>query len=339
MEKLNKYIKHYFRTIYYTKSDAFSLTMLHSDFVEIVKECSSLEKYLVEIFDTYKRLSNDEQKYIYKGVKRNNFIEKLCGSLVEPVHYEDIPGSIRKLLKKFFYYLYDDLIGTVAYETACCSFHDYHQDFLKENESVAFCPFCGLFPLTNQGVKYRDDYDHFFPRSIYIFNSVNIKNLIPMCNICNSKVKRDKDIIYRGNNRSNRRKVYYPYRNNSDNVKIGDVKVTMDFDNTGHIEIQLHYPLELSEEMEAWIDIFDIINRYKGVMSGSCKRWNERFRKKYKRSICKESSLNFSDFVKDELLCIEDRGFEERSFLEKAYLEYITQLDSFESDLKETVGM
>lgn len=334
MERLNTYIKHYFRAMYYNKCNTFHFSMLHDDFVNIVNECPKLEEYLVRIYNTYKKLDRGMQTYIYKGFIKNNLIEKLCTGLVEPIHYEEIPQTMRELFKKFFYYLYDDLLGTVALETACSSFHDYHQKFLEENDNMAFCPFCGLFPLTNQGVKYRDDYDHYFPRSIYIFNSVNFKNLIPMCNICNSMVKGNKDIIYDGRNKTNRRKAYYPYRNQ---INVGDVKVLVDQDHSGGFEIQLLYPSALSEEMESWMDIFDIKSRYRGVITDSSKRWNKRFRSSYKRTLGKQPTMDFSDFVAEELSHLDDRNYENTAFLEKAYIEFMAQFDSFESDLKETI--
>ena len=55
------------------------------------------------------------------------------------------------------------------------------------------CPYCGIADIKGQHHRLKDAYDHYLPKSIYPFNSVNFKNLAPMCHECNSSYKLAKE--------------------------------------------------------------------------------------------------------------------------------------------------
>lgn len=73
---------------------------------------------------------------------------------------------------------------------------------LCEHLKVNICPYCNCqytFTVRDEDLDciIRPEMDHFYPKSIYPFLSINLYNLIPSCHICNHK-KGDKDnpIIY-----------------------------------------------------------------------------------------------------------------------------------------------
>lgn len=59
---------------------------------------------------------------------------------------------------------------------------------MLEKLNVRVCPYCNrqyTFTLRNDGL--RPQFDHYFPKSLFAYLSVSLYNLIPSCNICNSK--------------------------------------------------------------------------------------------------------------------------------------------------------
>ena len=53
----------------------------------------------------------------------------------------------------------------------------------------------------------REAYDHYLPKVLYPFNSINFRNLAPACHECNSTYKLGKDPAH---NPAGRRKAFNP---------------------------------------------------------------------------------------------------------------------------------
>ena len=62
---------------------------------------------------------------------------------------------------------------------------------------VKVCPYCNREYITSyvddEHEKTTADVDHYFPKSLYPYLQMNINNMIPSCNVCNSKTKGRKD--------------------------------------------------------------------------------------------------------------------------------------------------
>lgn len=61
---------------------------------------------------------------------------------------------------------------------------------------VKYCPYCNAdmvytIQLDKNASPYKSAFDHFFPRSRYPFLALSLYNLLPSCERCNSKFKRD----------------------------------------------------------------------------------------------------------------------------------------------------
>lgn len=62
---------------------------------------------------------------------------------------------------------------------------------------LKYCPYCNAdmvytLQLDEREPPYKSAFDHFFPRSRYPFLALSLYNLLPACERCNSKFKRDK---------------------------------------------------------------------------------------------------------------------------------------------------
>lgn len=65
---------------------------------------------------------------------------------------------------------------------------------LAEKLDIPTCPYCGRMytktVISEKGKKItRPDFDHWFPKSKYPLLALSFYNLVPSCNICNSRVK------------------------------------------------------------------------------------------------------------------------------------------------------
>lgn len=66
-------------------------------------------------------------------------------------------------------------------------------------KKVRICPYCNAEPIyrvvskNKQSKVYKTAFDHFYPRSSYPFLGISLYNLVPSCERCNSKFKREFD--------------------------------------------------------------------------------------------------------------------------------------------------
>ena len=338
IEKLQTHIEHFFETIYETTKTKFTLTLLHKDFQSMAKSCSSLLlEPLERIFTQFKKLDRPEQKKIYQSFKINNSIEQLCKGEEEPTRHKDLPESLRDEIKKFFTGLYEDLPSRVSFSKQCGDLKQHFKQFCQLNEDALTCPFCGLNDLQNEFDKVRDDYDHYLPKSIYPFNSVNFRNLVPMCKRCNESYKKQEDTLYK---EERRRKVFYPYDQNGNehSITVNAVGNVTDFSNSG-FEIELNGPSGFEEELDSWNDIFDIKNRYIGKIKRKFKIWDGAFRRKYKREKEKrKADFNFEEFKQSHLADLEDYGYNDQTFLQKSVFANLYSNPDFEDNLETTIA-
>lgn len=83
--------------------------------------------------------------------------------------------------------------------------------------NIKVCPYCNRQYITSYqreggAIWSTADIDHYYPKSCFPLLSMNLYNMIPSCNICNSKLK--------GNRVKGKKDVHlYPYCDESDNMK------------------------------------------------------------------------------------------------------------------------
>lgn len=82
---------------------------------------------------------------------------------------------------------------------------------------IKVCPYCNRQYITSykvhkKTVRTTTDTDHYFPKSEFPLLSMNIYNMIPSCQICNSRMKLNRVIEIEDRH-------LYPYRDSSDSLK------------------------------------------------------------------------------------------------------------------------
>jgi hypothetical protein len=126
----------------------------------------------------------------------------------------------------------------------------------------------------------REAYDHYLPKALYPFNSINFHNLLPTCHHCNSSYKGSKDPAYSPKTTASpqiRRKLFYPFAPQpwqidlQVSLQLGTIEslqpedITLDFGPTG-----------LTPQIETWKDVYGIEERYRAKLCGEDARdWLE----------------------------------------------------------------
>ncbi len=286
VEKLQEYLDDLFLEVW-CKADytvPYDISLLHPVLQEIIKEIYydtnvPYGEYLYEpieqvylIFQQLDKGSKNKLAWIYI---ENNCIEDLCyqtnGAFATDyddlrVYHKDLPD----VLKKFYEKLYTSVLGLDIIKKKIGDLENHYEEFVKVNDEGK-CPYCGINSIKGIYNTRREAYDHYLPKALYPFNSVNFKNLSPMCHECNSSYKLSKDPINarpKKNPLKNlagfKRKAFYTYATTSVNlgfsidISNGDIKTLQPAD----IQIAFSNVAD-KEQIETWKDVFGIEERYK----------------------------------------------------------------------------
>jgi len=309
IEKLHNYLENFFEKMFFKCDSTFDKNILvEKDFENIFDSYEKISEPLKSIFSKYQNLPQASKEKVIEAFEKNNLIEDICANRIEPIQYSELNITIKTELYNFYKSLWETILGYQKVIDDSCSVTIHFQEFVDPfHQDVLICPFCGLEQLLSKGDAEdgkRDDYDHYLPKKLYPFNSINFKNLAPMCHRCNSKYKGQKNTIMDVKN--NRRKVFYPYDtalfNNEIVVEIDTDEEELSDKDTWNLEINAS--LGYVEELNSWNNIFDIQQRYKNRIVQLERTWKKGLLKKYQK---RKSRGNFSkeDFKEDILDDIE----------------------------------
>jgi hypothetical protein len=212
----------------------------------------------------------------------NNDIEKVCANdpAVQIARYADIAAihpDLSEQLATFFKGLYSQqLLDLAALRGKIGQIDEHYQAFMQMN-TTGKCPFCGLGDIKGVHHTRREAYDHYLPKALYPFNSINFRNLAPACHECNSTYKLSKDPAH---NAAERRKAFYPYASGAHGIEITVDLNNPDIDRLTPADIQLAFgPAAVHEEIETWKEVYGIDERYKAkCCDGDAKDWLEQIR-------------------------------------------------------------
>lgn len=225
---------------------------------------------LSEAYIICKTLDRKEIKLLKTAVHNNNKIRELCNGDIQPVKYsqiETINVDLKKAIKTFCDCLYDHCIKRAPFYTVYEDINTYYKKVVKKS-SVCRC--CGINKVLTQFHTHRSALDHYLPRKHYPFNSLNFKNLIPICDTCNGKYKLSEDTLYithnKGKKNENKTRTYafYPYSRTTHDIKI-EITFTKAFDSSiepKDIELELT-SVGNDLKIESWDRIFGIKENYK----------------------------------------------------------------------------
>lgn len=179
------------------------------------------------IFSEFKSLTPVEIAEYRDQFEQNNRIEELCGNDADiaPIHYASLNPAKRALneeIAKFFKGIYGSGFFDLAFvkDILGSTLSEYYREFVDQDHdnNNDTCPFCGIMPLDGEFDPTRDAFDHYLPKATYPFNSLNLKNLAPSCNKCNSGQKLLQDPLHDKQKQS--RKAFYPFSDTPTDIAI-----------------------------------------------------------------------------------------------------------------------
>lgn len=259
----NPELKEVMQAFFY--SDAIGADFFYGNVERIYGLCAGLSPAQIDQFKAWFRGNND--------------IAALCRNAptVAIARYTDLEAfhpSLAKAFAKFFKGLYSkDLLKLSALKSVIGDIDDHHMKFTAIN-TQGKCPFCGINDVKGVYHSKREAYDHYLPKGKYPFNSINFRNLAPACHECNSSYKLSRDPLYDPRDpllaeSGGRRKSFYPYQTAPYSIELNIVLDSPDWTNISPENIVLSIgPPELTEEIDTWLDIYGIEERYKAKCCG-----------------------------------------------------------------------
>lgn len=293
------------------------------------------------IYYEFKKLSQEQKNQLKIWYENNNNIQEICQNpQYNVVRYEQLKNSyedLGKLFKSFYGKMYSTrMFGLVAFKEHVGEIKHHYDTFMDSN-TMGICPFCGLHEMKTSDHSYREAYDHYLPKSIYPFNSINFYNLVPTCNECNSAYKQEKDTLF--DKKNNRRKVFYPYDTsiNLDNLELSFLfpnSITFDQLTPNQVTLKIDSK-QYYDEVNSWIDIYGIDERYRAVVCkpNNNKPWLRQIKRYAERK--KLEGIEASESIKLYLSELKEDYAEypltDKSFLKYAFLESCNDAGLFTS--------
>jgi hypothetical protein len=227
--------------------------------------------HVERIYGLFSALTAVQINQFQQWYQGNNDLEKVCANdpATHLARYVDIAVKHKDLaaqLGTFFKGLYSQsLLDLAALRAKIGDINDHYQTFVATNKAGK-CPFCGIGDIKGEHHSKREAYDHYLPKALYPFNSINFRNLAPACHECNSTYKLSKDPAH---NLAGRRKAFYPF---AAAAQIIDIRVALqhsDIENLKPTDVQMRFgPAAITEEIETWKDVYGIEERYKAKVCG-----------------------------------------------------------------------
>ena len=254
-----------------------------------------------------KNNSDEFEYYYYLDKKDRNKIEELFGGVFSTkkeksifrVSNEEnlntiICGQIKDIINLFEKYkLNDKLIRRIFnYDKFCKEDKEWNRHKFISKMNIKVCPYCNRQYITNyynakySKIKATADLDHYLSQKKYPYLALSLFNLIPCCQICNSRFKLDKD--FKNNPH------IYPYEE-----KFGDNAI---FRITGETIESL---LGENDEFEIYFDVKELNIDKKEKIYNSIKTFHldELYNnhKDYVREMIKKSIIYSDDKIKELL--------------------------------------
>lgn len=351
MERMQRFVNFIFYQIWCCapKSGQFNLNLFDANppLKEVLTDLyysdkKTGNKFLEQIqavYQSFSQLDRREIVQLKRWYQGNNNLQAVCSNdpTAQLSRYNDIEAIDQVLanrLSLFFKNLYcSKLLGLAALKDKIGNIDDHYKKFRKINNSGK-CPFCGLEDLFNEHHKTRDAYDHYLPKSIYPFNSINFRNLVPACHTCNSSYKTSKDPAY-SKMAGQRRAVFYPYNETPYAIELEVTLKHADMDNLAATDIDINFgPDNLAEELETWKDLYGIEERYKAKFLGEDdgRYWLEQVLGEWQ-----EGGRTCSEYMSMLARNTRNRPYADCQFLKKSFLDACQQMGLFDNlDIEQT---
>jgi hypothetical protein len=336
IERFQVYLDHLVKEVWCKANGDFSIDLLHPELKLIVETVFNDESITTDpldgpirrIYELFKtQLTAAHRQQVSDWYDYNNDIEALCACDPNkpPATYADlrkISADLEKEIKDFCKRLFTSVIHLKAVTSRIGEIEAHYAAFVAEN-TKGKCPYCGYGDINGVHHTKREAYDHFLPKGIYPFNSINFRNLAPMCNECNSAYKLAKDPtrnIDPINRKAGgpRRKAFYSYAAVASGITVTATLKKKDVNNLlpNDIDLQVAAPGR-EEEVEGWKEVFGIEERYKAKFCGENdgKAWLQQIVEEWPNA-----DLTSEQLLAHELRVAEKYPYDSARFLKKAFL-------------------
>lgn len=309
----------------------------NSDLQEVMKEFGfsakaaergkTFYKDVKVIYELFAPLSAQEINQFKRWYESNNDLEKVCANnpATHLARYADIAVNHEQLADKlgvFFKDLYSQsLLDLAALRAKIGDIGEHYKTFVQVNKTGK-CPFCGISDLLGPNHTPREAYDHYLPKALYPFNSVNFHNLVPACHHCNSSYKTTKDPAYTIKHPAKqlcRRPAFYPYKTTPHSVELQIDMQHSDYDKLTPADITLQFgPAAIAQEIDTWKEVYGIEERYKSKLctEGDGKAWLVQVLDEWR-----ELEKDPQDFLNTLAYNTGKRPFTDCNFLKNPFLE------------------
>ena len=228
-----------------------------------------------QLFEASKNLTTSQVGMLRQAFIHNSQIEQLCSKKIAPIRYSDLASTLfvdkeaskyLEELKVFSDKFYTDYIHLAEFEKVYGSIDDYYKQLVGKR---GVCRCCGIGRILTRANEPRDAFDHYLPKGIYPYVSINFKNLVPTCYHCNSSYKHEADTLFESNNGIDTQvKAFYPFTNEVDDSNHIDVTIHLvhpyDKRNISADDLILQFTcVGHEEEVMTWRRVYQIEERYK----------------------------------------------------------------------------
>ena len=282
--------------------------------------------HVERIYGLFSALTAAQITQFQQWYQGNNDLEKVCANdlATHLARYADIAVNHKALadqLGTFFKGLYSQsLLDLAALRAKIGDIDNHYKAFVKAN-NVGKCPFCGIGDIKGTHHSKREAYDHYLPKALYPFNSINFHNLAPACHECNSTYKLSKDPAH---NPTGRRKAFYPFAAAAQAIDIQVVLPHSNIENLKPADVQMQFgPAAITEEIETWKDVYGIEERYKAKLCGENdgKYWLTQVLDE-----CQAYDKQPADILAMRAQQAQSRPYADCNFLRKPFLEACQQI-------------
>lgn len=181
-----------------------------------------------------------------------------------------IPEAVFPALKALAVHLFQRTAKLKDVEQACGECIDDHYARFRHGDAPGngnVCCVCGTESLaqpqadTKDNEQWRGPYDHLLAKDLYPLYGVDPKNLLPICNTCNSKAKLAKDLLFK---KDVRRLSFSPW---TERASVNEIEVVVDDANDLFPRVVINFKSndpDRQEKLATWEDVYKIKSRVEG---------------------------------------------------------------------------
>lgn len=350
MEKMQKFIDFIFHEVWCKApvSGPFSLSLFDANaelrevmeafYYSDAKGADFFYSHVERIYNLFSALTAAQINQFQQWYKGNNDLDKVCANepATQLARYADIAVNHKGLaghLGTFFKGLYSQsLLNLAALRAKIGDIDDHYKAFVQTNKAGK-CPFCGINDLLGKYHSKREAYDHYLPKALYPFNSINFRNLVPACHHCNSSYKTSKDPAHPLKDPAgavHRRPVFYPYKTTPHSIELQIDLQHSDIAKLTPADITLQFgPVAIAQEIDTWKDVYGIEERYKSKLCSESdgKAWLTQVLDEWK-----ELGKDPQDFLKTLAFNTGKRPFTDCNFLKQPFLDACRKKGIFDEE-------